>query len=219
MNVLDAEELFYLALKEVEEGNREKSILYLKQSISLDAKPESLFLLGAEYAEIGMYDRAIAAMSEALTLAPELWTAWFQLGLLYLTQELAEAATDAFSRLAQLGAESCFFHFGDGMTKLVGGELEQAVEALELGLSLNLDNPALNRDVSAILNSLANMPELQAEDEVSDGIDPAGESGYQQSSNENKTLTADAVTDLAFESASKEPSANHLLLSKYRNHE
>ena len=86
MSELDAEELFHLAMKASEEGDREKTISYLKRSIASQPQAKSIYILAAEYAELGMMQRAIEGMQRAVELEPTLWTAHFQLGLLFLSQ-------------------------------------------------------------------------------------------------------------------------------------
>ena len=54
MSDLDAEELFHLAMKASDSGDRDKTITYLKRSIELEPKAASIYVLAAEYAEIGM---------------------------------------------------------------------------------------------------------------------------------------------------------------------
>lgn len=154
MNDLDAEELFHLALKASDEGNREKSISYLKQSIGLDPQANALYVLAAEYAELGMMHRATEFMRQALEMNPELWTAWFQLGLLYLTQDYVQEARSAWDRLIELGEDSYLYHLANGMNLLIDENIEGALEALDRGRQMNEENPALNGDISNIINSV-----------------------------------------------------------------
>lgn len=155
MNDLDAEELFHLALKASADGDRDKTISYLKRSIALDPKANSVYLLAAEYAEIGMMQRAIELMLQALELNTQLWTAYFQLGLLYLTQNLIQEARNAFAPLLEPGPDESLFHFGNGMTQLIDDRVEDARESLQKGVSLNESNPALNRDVTSIIEHIS----------------------------------------------------------------
>jgi tetratricopeptide (TPR) repeat protein len=148
MKDLNAEELFHLALKT---GDRDKSISYLKRSIELAPAANSVYMLAAEYAASGMKQRAIALMQQALELNPELWTAYFQLGLLFLTQNLVAEARTAFAPLLQPGPDEYLFHFGNGMTQLIDEQPEAALESLKSGLTINHSNPALNRDVTSII--------------------------------------------------------------------
>jgi tetratricopeptide (TPR) repeat protein len=155
MTELDAEELFHLALKASEDGDRDKTIAYLKRSIDLDPQANSIYLLAAEYAEIGMMQRAIDGMQRALELNPELWTAYFQLGLIFLTQDLIQEARNAWTPLTQQSREEHLFHLGTGLIQLVNDQPEDALESLTVGMNLNQSNAALNRDVMTIIDNIS----------------------------------------------------------------
>jgi tetratricopeptide (TPR) repeat protein len=188
MNELDAEELFHLALKASEDGDRDKTITYLKKSIELDPQANSVYILAAEYAEIGMIQRAIEGMQQALELNPELWTAYIQLGLLFLTQNLAQEARNAWTPLLQSGPEEYLFHFGNGLTQLVDEKPEEALASLKQGISINESNPALNRDMSSIVENISTG--LAAASDV----DPSG--------SEIQTGTLDSMTPSSANTAS-----------------
>ena len=180
MNDLDAEELFHLALKASDDGNREKSISYLKQSIALDPQANSLYILAAEYAELGMMHRATEFMRQALELNPELWTAWFQLGLLYLSQNYVQEARSAWDNLIELGEDNYLYHLATGMNLLIDENVEESLEALARGMEMNDDNPALNGDISNIINSvLASLEddETAAQEEPEPEVDLEADAG------------------------------------------
>ena len=201
MNDLDAEELFHLALKASEDGDRDKTIQYLKRSIELDPKAESIYLLAAEYAEIGMMQRSIEGMQQALQLNPELWTAYFQLGLIFLTEGLIQEAKNTWEPLTQQNQKEYLFHLGTGLIQLVDDQTEQALESLKVGISLNQENPALNRDVTTIIDNVyAQIAELT-------------ESGDTEEPETPTPTQATAAAQPADED--DESQKQHLFLSKY----
>jgi len=202
MNDLDAEELFHLALKASDEGDREKSISYLKKSIALEPEANSLYILAAEYAELGMMHRATELMRQALELNPELWTAWFQLGLLYLSQNYVQEARTAWDNLIELGEEDYLFHLATGMNLLIDEKIEESLVSLARGIEMNDDNPALNGDVTNIINSV-----LESTDDIS--LDMADQVEAQPDAEAEKLAAAE--TGDADEKARKQ----HLLVSKY----
>jgi tetratricopeptide (TPR) repeat protein len=206
MNDLDAEELFHLALKASDDGDREKSISYLKQSIALEPQANSLYILAAEYAELGMMHRATELMRQALELNPELWTAWFQLGLLYLSQNYIQEARSAWDNLVELGEDSYLHHLATGMNLLIDEKIEDSLEALAQGMEMNDDNPALNGDITNIINSVLASVENMTHDETgAPGAGPVAETGEADSgaSGENEA----------------QAHKQHLLVSKYGNSE
>ena len=154
MSELDAEELFHLAMKASEEGDREKTISYLKRSIASQPQAKSIYILAAEYAELGMMQRAIEGMQRAVELEPTLWTAHFQLGLLFLSQALIQEAKNAWEPLIDLGPDAYLYHFAVGCMQLIDDKTEDALESFATGVEMNDDNPALNRDIANIVNSV-----------------------------------------------------------------
>lgn len=172
MSDLDAEELFHLALKADEEGDRDKTLSYLKRSIAVTPLAPALYLLGAEYAELGMLDRAITHLQQAVSLRENLWTANFQLGLMQLAVGQEEEARSAWAPLLDLDREDYLYHFGKGLTHLLDEESIEALQCLNRGVTLNHDNPALNRDVANIMTNIQANGPFDQEEQISE---PASE--------------------------------------------
>lgn len=170
---LDAEELFHLALDASEKGDRDKTLSYLKRSIELEPKATSIYILAAEYAEIGMMQRAIEGMQQAIELDPSLWTAHFQLGLLYLTQNLIQEARNAWSTLLELGPSEYIYYFALGLTQLVDEQTDDALASLQTGMEMNEANPALNRDIASIINNILSSDDEAGNDSDVDSISVA----------------------------------------------
>jgi len=83
----EAEELKHLALKAMGTDRDEDAIRLLKGALEqAPQNGELLYLLGMAHSNIGMVDRAIEEITRALTLAPQLINARFQLGLLLFTR-------------------------------------------------------------------------------------------------------------------------------------
>lgn len=149
--LLDIDELMHLALHATNNNQPEKAIAYLKKILETDPKHgKAYYLLGALHAEIGMYDRAIEEMSQAVRFEPNLPTAHFQLGLLYVTSARVEEAREAWKPLDKLGEENPLFLFKRGMLHLVNDEFEACIADLNKGISLNDFNPNLNNDMNKI---------------------------------------------------------------------
>jgi len=114
-----------------------------------DAKTR--YLLGAELAQVRQYERAVSEMSAALVLQPDLHTARFQLGLLYLTLGQVQQASAVWAPLEQLAPDSYLTLFKRGMEALVRDEFLRCVELLSAGIAANPTNTALNRDMSLVI--------------------------------------------------------------------
>lgn len=154
--LLDQTELLQLALEANRSGEGGASIAYLKEAVSrADATGNAHFLLGAEYAQIKLYDRAVSEMEAALALDPGLSIARFQLGLLWLTGGEPERALQVFAPLAELAESDPLHLFGQGLCALIRNEFDETVRLLESGIALNQTNDALNGDMRTMLAELA----------------------------------------------------------------
>jgi len=185
---LDSDELLHFAIKASQNKDNEKAILYLKHALQQDPENAKLhYFLGAQHAEIGMFDRAIDEMAAAVKLDSSLETAHFQLGLLYATSSRITEAKDAWAPLDKLGEKNPLFIFKTGLLHLANDEFESASDLLTKGIQLNKANPDLNNDMQRILDSIA---------EVTKNISPANETDPVDKSDESK-------------------SGNHVFLSAY----
>ena len=165
---LDAEELFHCALQASNLKNHDKAIEFLKRSIELEDHAAKRLFLAAEHAEIKLYDRAIEGMKSAITLAPALWIAHFQLGQLYLvTQQITEAKNIWQELAKQSEAPKYFQLFAQGLLALADDNLEEGTELLRLGISENKENPALNGDIEQIIESALN-PSIKTEESITE---------------------------------------------------
>lgn len=149
---LDSEELLHLALVASKQDKHEESISLLKRAQNKAPKEGKIYyMLGAEHAQIGLYDRAAEEMTKAVALDPQLHTASFQLGLLHITSGRIEAATQAWLALDALSDENPLFLFKTGMLHLVRDEFEKCATLLKKGIELNKSNESLNSDMQRIL--------------------------------------------------------------------
>lgn len=156
LSLLDQTELLQLALEANRNGEAGSSIAYLKEAVSRpDATANAHFLLGAECAQIKLYDRAVSEMEAAIALDPGLSIARFQLGLLWLTSGAPERALQVFAPLTELAEHDSLRLFGEGLCALIRNEFDEAVRLLESGIVLNQSNEALNGDMRTMLAELA----------------------------------------------------------------
>lgn len=155
ISLLDQAELLQLALKASAADDSGTAIAYLKEAVSRsDATGVMHYMLGAEYAQIKMYDRAAGEFEAALALDPALAIARLQLGLLWLTGGVADKALTVLGPLAELGQDDPLRLFGNGLCHLAEDRLADAREALLAGIALNHANPPLNGDMQLIIGSI-----------------------------------------------------------------
>ena len=164
---LDGNELLHLAIESSGRNDHGAAIQYLKQALDLPAGSAAmsgdyakyLYMLGAEYAQIGMMDRAQEHMAQAIDMAPDLHTARFQLGLLHITCAQPAQALSVLAPLEKLPDDSAFHHFGAGLQFLITDQLAACRESMLRGIELNSASPvpnlALNADMNKLLNTIA----------------------------------------------------------------
>lgn len=176
MVTFDQNELLSLALDASRNNNAGEAMSYLKEAVSReDATPVAHYLLGAEYAQIQMYDRAISHMEAAIAIDPALDIARFQLGLLWLTSGHGENAELVLSPLQLAPENNPLHHFGKGLIHLIHDQFPECVQSLNQGIELNSENLALNNDMNRILDEIkkleSNAPSADAQQEESDNPD------------------------------------------------
>jgi tetratricopeptide (TPR) repeat protein len=154
-NQLDADELLHLAIRASESGQHEESLSCLKRALEQAPKNGKIhYMLGAEHAQIGLYDRAAEDMAKAVELEPELYTAHFQLGLLHITSGRVAQAESVWTALDKLSPDHPLYLFKTGMLHLARDEFDQCAQNLKRGISLNTSNAALNNDMQRILGEI-----------------------------------------------------------------
>lgn len=154
---LDAEELFRLGLQASNAQDSAAAINFLKQATERDpCHAKAAWLLGAEYAQIGMMDRAQAALERSVELEPDLTGARFQLGLLHLTSGQVDAATRVWEPLDAQDDDNPYRLFKAGMLHMVVDEFEPALVVLRRCAALPRIDPALQRDVQLVISQIEN---------------------------------------------------------------
>jgi Flp pilus assembly protein TadD len=155
-STLDNDELLHLAIEATQTGRHGEAIQYLKEAMARsDGNAKTLFLLGAEHAQIGLFDRAVEDMTGALKLDPDLVPARFQLGLLHLVRGKPAEAVAVWKGLDSLPDTDPYLHFKRGLESLAQDDFARCKESLSKGLALNLSNAPLNRDMQRILDEVA----------------------------------------------------------------
>jgi tetratricopeptide (TPR) repeat protein len=154
-HALDADELFQFALRAIGKGEHEQAIGHLKQAHQLEpGNGKILYLLAAEHAEIGLFDRAAQEMEEALKLEPDMPAARFQLGLLHITSGRVDQARQAWQPLDALGDGHYFTLFRDGLLALTVDQWDVAITKLRAGIQANKENMPLNADMQRVLDDI-----------------------------------------------------------------
>jgi tetratricopeptide (TPR) repeat protein len=148
----DVEELKHLAIKAMRTDREEDALRLIKAALAKTPRdPEILYLLATAHSNLGMTERAIEELDEALALAPKLVNCRFQLGLLHFTQRSFKLAESAWAPLIPaLSEDDPLRIFAAGLTEICNNRFEQAIPVLERGIGLS-DNQSLNEDMGRVV--------------------------------------------------------------------
>jgi tetratricopeptide (TPR) repeat protein len=183
-DLLDAEELMHLALEATDRSQNGQAMEYLKRLLGMQPdSAEAHYLLGAQQAQVGMFDRAIESMKKAIELKPGLEAARFQLGMLLATSTRVEEARAVWQPLDELGEDHPLRLFKTALLLLAEDKFEASIAHLQRGIALNQVNEPLNHDMTLVIERIRG-------DHPSDG-EPAG---AERSEEEVPTMFLNAYT-------------------------
>lgn len=181
LDLLDAEELLHLAITAMGEARHAEAISYLKATAQKEeGNAKIYFMLGAEHAQIGLYDRAILEFQQALELDSSLGVARFQLGLLQLTMGEGNAALHSWGPLGALPEEEPLRLFKEGIEHLMANRFEECRALIERGITNNQSLPVLNQDMRQVLERVEQVVAESGGEASDDGTSHLWLSAYRQ---------------------------------------
>ena len=152
---LDSQELLHLALVASQAERHDHAIALLKQAWQRSPGDANIvYCLGAEHAQIGMYERAIDELAHAIELDPSLDTARLQLGILCLTCGMADRGVSELTPLVELPENHCCRHFANALIALANDRTADCVAYLDAGLALTTGNAALIEDMRRLRHAV-----------------------------------------------------------------
>lgn len=153
--VREADDLLQEGLAASRSNDVQKALeLFAQASLRCPASGLPHFLLGSEYAALGQFDKAEAALANAVLLAPEFHIARYQLGLLQFSSGRAAVALVTWEPLFALDDAHALGHFVRGFAALAQDAFEQAKTHFEAGLDRNTENAALSHDIESVLRGM-----------------------------------------------------------------
>ncbi|KRB02448.1 hypothetical protein [Lysobacter sp. Root690] len=151
---LDNEELLRLALDAINNGRDADSLVMLKTLLERDPKHVyAQYLLAAQHAQLGMFERAEAGFRAAVAGAPDLAIARFQLGQLLVMKGTIEEATQMLAPLADRG--DALAAYARALVAAANEDAPTAVRELDQGLALPQEIPALAGDMQRLRDRLS----------------------------------------------------------------
>ncbi|ATE71070.1 hypothetical protein [Lysobacter capsici] len=174
---LDNEELLRLALDAINNGRDADSLVMLKTLLERDPKHvHAQYLLAAQHAQLGMFERAEAGFRAAVAGAPDLAIARFQLGQLLVMKGTIEEATQMLAPLADRG--DALAAYARALVAAANEDAPTAVRELDQGLALPQEIPALAGDMQRLRDRLsvqgADLATMQATEAALAETNPIG---------------------------------------------
>jgi len=152
LDVLDADELFMLALRASAADDGPAALSCLKLAVARQpSHARAHWMLGAEYAALRMPERAGEHYARAVALDPAQPVARFQYGLLRLTCGDVDAAEAVWRGLADRPTDDPLRRFADGLLLLARGRSEEALPALHAAAADPTIPTRLRRDVETVI--------------------------------------------------------------------
>lgn len=157
ITMLDSEEYLHLAIHATQQGLHHFAMEYLYKA--LVQEPENaaaIFLLAAEHAELGLYDRAIEGMKKCISLNPEIEMAHYQLALLYIQKNEQECAFPLWLHLAENANDESIKLFSRGIT-IVEKSKDSALEYIDQAIEISSNNQFLQKSMRSIRENIMNV--------------------------------------------------------------
>lgn len=108
-----------------------------------------------QYAEIGLFERAITTLQHAVEINPTFDIAQFQLGLLYLQTQQTLQAEQVFSGLSLSSHDPALTAFSLGYLALFKEEIPNAIHHFQEGIAV-CSNDALSNDIKRVIAQVEN---------------------------------------------------------------
>ncbi len=155
MNNLSSRELLHFGIYASKTKRSDVAIQYLKRLVDIEPNNyDGLFLLGSEYAEVGLFEEGINAMKQVIESVEDAHLVRFQLAMLYVTTGLNDKALKQFQVLSDLPGDNALSIFSAGLTAIIQEEKQQGIALLEKGLTLPSNNDALSQNMSKMLEKI-----------------------------------------------------------------
>lgn len=151
--LLDEDELLSLSLDAINNARDEDAVVLLKVLVNrTPAHSLGHYLLAAQHAQFGLFERAESEFRRAAELAPEFAMARFQLGQLLLVKGDAEGAVSQFNAVG--GDDPALYAYAEGLSALAMQQAAAALSALRRGLALPQTVAALTGDMQRLADQL-----------------------------------------------------------------
>ncbi len=195
LSPFDADETLKLAIHASEHGDAHSAIRYLTELLNI--QPDhgaACYFLAMQYAEIGLFERAITTLQHAVEINPTFDIAQFQLGLLYLQTQQTLQAEQIFSGLSVSSHDPALTAFSLGYLALFKEQIPNAIHHFQEGIAV-CSNDALSNDIKRVITQVENaaqnssIPKSSNQDIAHSNHFTETQAEQTNTSTEHKTLT------------------------------
>ncbi|MGE9799094.1 tetratricopeptide repeat protein [Acinetobacter baumannii] len=156
LSPFDADETLKLAIHASEHGDAHSAIRYLTELLNIQpGHGAACYFLAMQYAEIGLFERAITTLQHAVEINPTFDIAQFQLGLLYLQTQQMLQAEQIFSGLSVSSHDPALTAFSLGYLALFKEQIPNAIHHFQEGIAV-CSNDALSNDIKRVIAQVEN---------------------------------------------------------------
>ncbi|MHA3061136.1 tetratricopeptide repeat protein [Acinetobacter sp. ANC 4636] len=156
LSPFDADETLKLAIHASEHGDTHAAIRYLTELLNVQPDHNAAcYFLAMQYAEIGLFERAITTLQHVIEINPTFDIAQFQLGLLYLQTQQVFQAEPLFSNLSLSSNDPALSAFSLGYLALFKEQTTDAIHHFQEGIEV-CSNDALNNDIQRVITQIKN---------------------------------------------------------------
>ena len=154
--MLDAREYLHLAVRSSQDGEHEKALEQLHACLEQEpGNGMALFMLGAEYTELGIYDRAIESMEKSIAADSENEMAYLQLGMLHASLDQLDKAVSYWEQLLNVVKLEYLRMMTNGLILICKDQRQEGMKLVAEGMELNNENAALNQSMRNIMQALS----------------------------------------------------------------
>lgn len=152
--MFNASEYVHLATHASSRGDHIAALGFLKDALASEPKnAAALYFFATECAELGLLERAIKGMEDALAIEPKMDLARFQLSLLYW-QTNQPAPARAHLATLQQGEGAELKAYCEALLAIIDNDLEKAKDRLASGLRMEGGNDVLKRNMNNLYHRL-----------------------------------------------------------------
>ena len=153
MQQLEPDELLHMALFASQQGRADDTLEPLLALLEKNpSSVEAHYLIAANYAELGLLDRAVTHFQRTVELNPKLDIATIQYGLLLTALDRTDEANTVLDLIVDDETQRPLLDFALGLRALIADDKPLASEHINKGIAANQENAALNDDFGKILD-------------------------------------------------------------------